>query len=248
MDGTTYAGGNFLLDRLGEDFAGLKSELEMVALGSGEVLYPGGAEEELAFVWFPTDAVTSMLTVMSDGSAVEAGSVGCEGVVGSQTAFGSARIIERWICQVPGDSARLPASAFRRAYQAQATLRIVIDRYTQAYMASLSQSVACNRLHTLYERCARWLLLTHDRVGRDDFLLTQEFLSIMLGVRRPGVSVAAATLARAGFISYVRGNVRVLDRPGLESASCECYAVVTREYQRLFQSIADQTLVGAPGE
>jgi CRP-like cAMP-binding protein len=193
--------------------------------------------------------VTSMLTVMSDGSAVEAGSVGREGVVGSQTAFGSARIIERWICQVPGDSIRVPAVAFRRAYQTNTVLRRLTDHYTQAYMASLSQSVACNRLHTLYERCARWLLLTHDRVGRDDFMLTQEFLSIMLGVRRPGVSVAAATLARAGFISYVRGNVRVLDRRGLESASCECYVVVNREYQRLFfEPAVDQSLAVAAGE
>jgi CRP-like cAMP-binding protein len=183
-----------------------------------------------------------MVNIMSDGSGVEAGTVGREGLVGLSTAFDSTRMIERWISQVPGRVARMSVLDFRRHIDADETLRILLQRYTLSFMAALSQSVACNRLHVLVERCARWLLLTHDRVGRDEFMLTQEFMAFMLGVRRPGVSVAAAALQQAGFISYARGHVRILDRAGLESASCECYEIQTREYERLFSQPIKETV------
>ncbi len=183
--------------------------LDVVDMPTENVLYPGGAEEDLEYVYFPIDSVTSMLTLMVDGNAVEAGTVGREGMCGAQSAFGSARILERWISQVPGTGVRIRVADFRAQFASNPTLRVVVQRWLHAYMSFLAQSTACNRLHVLVERCARWLLLTHDRVGRDDFPLTQEFLALMLGVRRPGVSVAASTLQNAGFITYSRGHVRI---------------------------------------
>lgn len=214
----------------------MKEQLEVIDVGANQLLYPGGAETELESVLFPIDAVTSMINVMSDGSGVEAGTVGREGLVGLPCAFDSYRMVERWISQVPGRVARMSVGDFRRHVDDNPLLRTLLQRYTLAFMTALSQSVACNRLHVLVERCARWLLLTHDRVGRDEFLITQEFMALMLGVRRPGVSVAAAALQHAGFISYARGHLRILDRTGLESASCECYGIQTREYERLFSA------------
>jgi CRP-like cAMP-binding protein len=237
MPKAPYNGGNLLLDRLPpNDLAALSTDLEERALPANEVLYGGGSEDDFRHVWFPIDAVTSMLTMMGDGSAVEAGTVGREGLVGFPSALGSVRMLARWICQVPGISMQIDRDRFRTHFDERPALREIVDRYNQSFVASLAQSVACNRLHQLYERCARWLLLTHDRVGRDEFPLTQEFLAMMLGVRRPGVSVAAATLAGAGFISYIRGRIKVLDRAGLESACCECYAVVRDEYDRIFEA------------
>ncbi len=235
LNAARYTGGNALLDWLpAKGLAPLRPDLETVDLKMSQVLYPGGSEQEVEHVYFPIDAVTSMLTLMTDGSAVEAGTVGHEGVVGAQSAFGSGRILERWISQVPGLSVRMPARKFRAHFETNPSLRLLVHRYMHSYMTFLAQSAACNRLHVLVERCARWLLLTHDRVGRDDFPLTHEFLAMMLGVRRPAVSVAAATLQSAGFITYSRGNVHVADRAGLESASCECYGVTTQEYNRIF--------------
>ncbi len=232
---TDYHGGNYLLDRLpASERSALGERLEVVALLPGMLLYPGAAETPLQFVYFPVDAVTSMIVMMTDGSAVEAGTVGREGMIGAQSAFGSARMMERWIAQVPGTSVRIPVADFRAAFHTSPVLRIMVQRYVQSYLAFLAQSVACNGLHVVLERCARWLLLTQDRAGRNEFLLTHEFLAMMLGVRRPGVSVAAGTLAEAGLISYVRGHVTILDRLGLEAAACECYRITTSDFARLF--------------
>lgn len=235
MAKTNYSGGNHLLDRLPQlELEALKGHVEVVTLSSGQLLYAGSAEQALEYVYFPINGVTSMLATMADGSAVEAGTVGREGMIGAQSAFGSARMMERWISQVPGLSARMTVGDFRMQFRRNPTLRIVVQRYVQSYMAFLAQSVACNSLHLIVERCARWLLLTHDRAGRDVFSLTHEFLALMLGVRRPGVSLAAATLADGGLIAYARGNVTIRDRAGLEAASCECYQITTNETTRLF--------------
>ncbi len=233
-----YIGGNLLVDRLPEDERiALVPSMEQLSLGSGDVLSPGWLETPLEYVHFPNGAVASMLVTMADGTAVEAGTVGREGMVGAQVALGSARISERWIAQVPGSSARMSVDAFRDHFVALPTFRNVVQRFVQSYMASLAQSVACNRLHVLVERCARWLLLSNDRAARDDFSLTHEYLAIMLGVQRPSVSVALATLSKAGFIRFQRGTIIVTDRIGLESASCECYAVTTETYERLLGEI-----------
>ncbi len=247
-----YSGGNLLLDRLPVDEqTALAHSLEQRSLGSGDVLYPGRLEAPFKYVHFPNGAVASMLVTMADGTAVEAGTVGREGMVGAQVAFGTARILERWIAQVPGLSARMTVDAFREHYDALPTFRTVVHRFVQSYMASLAQSVACNRLHVLVERCARWLLLSNDRAGRDDFSLTHEYLAIMLGVQRPSVSVALATLSKAGFIRFMRGNIIVIDRVGLESASCECYPITTANYERLLGEIGEpswkeRATVGGP--
>ena len=222
----------------------LRPFLEIVSLRSGQVLHPGGPESELARIVFPLDAVTSMITVMSDGSTVEALTAGNEGMVDARVALGERRMNEHWIAQVPGTAAMMDVAPFRDRVAASPDLRSVLVRYLLIVMTSLAQSAACNRLHSISERCAKWLLLTHDRVARRDFVLTHEFLSFMLGVRRAGVTVAASALQRDGFITYARGKVSVLDRPGLEAASCEGYATMTREYDRIFEGagLADGVL------
>ena len=238
MNGTPYTGGNLLLDRLpADELRALEPHLEVVQIGAGDVLYPGAAQRELDFAIFPIDAVASMLTTVADGSTIEAGTAGREGLVGAPSAFGSTRMFERWIGQVPGTAARMRLAHLRRVVAQSPRLRELLLRYIQSYLAFIAQSVACNAHHPVIERCARWLLQTHDRVGKDEFFLTQEFLATMLGVRRPGVSVAEATLANAGFISYARGAMRIVDRTGLESASCECYALTRREFERLIGEV-----------
>ena len=183
-------------------------------------------------IYFPTTAVLSVLTIMQDGGAVEIGTFGREGLSGSQVTFGASRPPSKTICQVRGNAHVLPVDIFLALFDSAPTFRRIVQRYTEALFNFMGQSIACNRLHTVNERCARWLLLTHDRVARDAFDLTQEFLAIMLGVRRPGVSIAAATLQAAGFIRYSRGHVEIIDREGLESAACECYKINALGFDR----------------
>jgi CRP-like cAMP-binding protein len=159
---------------------------------------------------------------------------GNEGLVGLAALLGAEGSESQTLAEIPGTALRLPAAVLVAAVDAQPALRRLLLRYTQAYLTQVAQGAACNRLHGIEARCARWLLMTHDRVGGSDaFPLTQEFLAIMLGVRRAGVSVAAGALQDAGLIRYRRGGIRVLDRAGLEAAACECYGVVRRQYDRL---------------
>jgi CRP-like cAMP-binding protein len=192
------------------------------------------ADVPIQHVYFPLSCVISVHTEMRDGTAVEIVAVGREGVVGLPVFLGGDQTPATAFCQVPGRSLRMEANAFRAAVAINPVLNTLLLRYTQALLTHVSQSAACNRVHPVEERCARWLLTTHDSVGGESFELTQEFLAEMLGVRRPRVSVAASILQRAGFIRYSRGRVQVVDRAGLESAACECYGVITREYTRLF--------------
>lgn len=184
-------------------------------------------------LYFPLDAVMSLVADMDDGSVFEIATVGREGVVGVEALIQSQDSDHRIFVQVPGRAVRVPTDRIRELVGQDPGLETLIFRYVRALMAQISRSAACNRAHPVDERTARWLLQTHDRVGRDDFPLTQEFLGQMLGVARPRVSTAAATLQRAGFIRYSRGHLRVTDRQGLEDASCECYRVITAEYERL---------------
>jgi hypothetical protein len=231
---TDYRGGNYLLDRLPDDVVRtLRPVLEIVALKIGDVLYPGSAESDMTHVYFPITCVTSMLALMENGNAVEAGTVGCEGLAGFQVIFGTRRMLERWVCQVPGTAARVSVENLWDHFPVNPALLSMLLLYGQSLMTSLSQSVACNGLHTVAERCAKWLLLTHDRAQSDSFQLTQEYLAIMLGVQRSFVSLTASTLQQAGYIRYSRGRVTIVDRTGLESASCECYRNITNEYWRL---------------
>lgn len=185
------------------------------------------------YVYFPLSGVISIHKRLREGVAVEIATIGCEGMVGIEIFLGGGQTPASAFCQVPGQTARLPADFFRRVARESAAITDLLLRYTQATLTQVAQSSACNRVHSIEERCARWLLMTHDRVPGDQFVLTQEFLGEMLGVRRPSVSVAASILQRAGLIRYSRGRVEIVDRAGLESAACECYAVVAREYDRL---------------
>ena len=204
---------------------------EVVELKAREPLYEeGGLIEE---VYFPLDAVVSVVADMGDGSVVEVATIGREGMVGVGVVLRATRSDHRVFIQVGGRMLRMHADRLLDLITSHAALDRLVHVYVQALMTQIARSAACNRAHAIDERTARWLLMTHDRVGSDRFNLTQEFLGQMLGVARPRVSTAAATLQRAGFIRYSRGRIEVLDRAGLEEASCECYQVIADEYQRL---------------
>jgi CRP-like cAMP-binding protein len=186
-------------------------------------------------VYFPTSGVLSLIVIMADGGSVEVGTVGNEGFLGTPILLGADRSPTQVFCQVPGSSRRMRADVFVDEIAKSPAFRRACLRYTQGLLAMTAQSTACNKLHPVNERCARWLLITHDRVPGDEFPMTHEFLAMMLGTRRASVTVAAGTLQQAGLITYHRGHIRVLDRPGLEAASCECYALVRAEMDRLRQ-------------
>ena len=172
---------------------------------------------------------------MKDGEAIEAATVGNEAMIGVPLLLGTKSIPTQVVAQIPGDALRMKAEVFIREVYWGSPLHTLLLRYMQTLMNQFVQTAACNRLHCVEERCCRWLLMTHDRVESDEFVLTQEFLSIMLGVRRASVSEVAATLQQAGFISYQRGRITILNREGLESASCECYQAIKQENERLLR-------------
>lgn len=217
------------------DYAVVVPQLTRVALSAGESLTK--AHVRPRHVYFPETAVLSLIIDLKDGSAVEAATVGNEGMAGLSATLGDGAMSSRCLAQIAGDAQRLPAAVLLQALVDRPALDALLRRYTQAFMNQLAQSVACNRLHTVDQRCARWLLMTHDRVGGGDtFDLTQEFLSYMLGVRREGVSAASRALQHLGVIQYRRGHISILDRRALEMAACECYAETRREYTQLYRS------------
>jgi CRP-like cAMP-binding protein len=209
----------------------LESQLSRVHLFRKEVV--GERGQEAAHVYFPCGAVLSVLAYMQSGDAVEVGTIGKEGFFGLELLIGSKYLTETTVCQVEGDSLRMPAQSFLEAVAGETPLRRITQRYLVAYLATVSQSVACNRLHNIEERFARWLLMTHDRVNGDRFFLTQEFLADMLGTHRPSVSLVAGAFQQAGIIKYNRGWMTILDRPALEDASCECYEASKVHFDKL---------------
>ena len=205
--------------------------LEPVRLAQKVVLFePLEAVED---VYFIEDGVASVVSLMSDRSAVEIATVGFEGMVGMPAYWGGDSSAGQGVMQVAGSALRLPASALREHTARGGALARGLGRYTQAMLTMVAQSSACNRLHPIDQRCARWLLTTHDRVRGDTFDLTQLFLAQMLGVRRASVSEAASRLQGRGLIQYTRGRITVLDRDALEAAACECYLLVAAEFDRL---------------
>lgn len=216
-----------------QELARLAPALEPVCVQSRQIAFD--VDTPIQHVYFPENAVFSIVGVMGDGSAVETAAVGWEGMVGLPVFLGADRTPAQAFCQIPGDALRLETGTLQREVARGGELRSVLNRYTQAHFTQVAQASACNRLHTMRQRCARWLLQTHDRVGRDEFPLTQRFLSQMLGVRRATITDAARSLQQAGLITYVHGRVTVRDRRGLEGVSCECYAVVRREFERLLE-------------
>jgi CRP-like cAMP-binding protein len=216
-----------------ETFQRLAPHLKTVPIRVKQVLHKNG--ERLRAVYFPNGGVASITTMLLDGTTVEAATVGDEGMLGIE-AFLNAEAIAagETLIQVPDTNAELlSVEHFRNELARQGALHDLIGRYTQIVIAQMMQSAACNALHHVQQRCARWLLMTHDRMHRQDFRLSHEFLAIMLGVQRPTVSVVAATLQRAGLIKYTHGRVAILDRKGLEAAACECYAVVRTHFNSL---------------
>jgi CRP-like cAMP-binding protein len=203
-----------------------------VSLESKETLLRGG--DRIATVYFPETSVVSQLTTMDDGTSVEVANIGNEGIVGVSAFLGVDTIgaRESFQVEVPGQARAMDVAIFVKEARRD-PLRSLVERYVQAQFVQVAQRLACVALHSIPERCSRWLLLTHDRVGDREFPLTQEFLAQMLGVRRASVTQAAGGLQNAGLIRYSRGRVTVLDRDGLENAACECYGIIRRELERL---------------
>jgi CRP-like cAMP-binding protein len=224
---------NRLLAKLpDEDFRRMLPHLKTVALTARKTLLKRG--ESIRYVYFPNGGVCSVTAMMTDGSAVEVATVGDEGMIGISAFFGGDAMPGESMVQVPdSDAERMPIDAFRRELDRHGALHECVSRYAQGAIALMMQSTGCMALHQVQERCCRWLLMTHDRVKADQFTLSQEFLAMMLGSTRPTVTVIARYLQEAGLIRYIHARMTILDRPGLEKTSCECYATVKAEFARL---------------
>lgn len=212
-----------------------RPQLEWVDLPLGKVLYESGAQQN--FVYFPTNAIVSLLYMLSDGSSAEIAVVGLEGVVGVSVFMGGGSTPSHAVVQSAGAGYRLQAKAFMDEFELSTAVSHLMLRYTQALITQMSQTAVCNRHHTLDKQFGRWLLLSLDRLPGNEVVMTQELISNMLGVRREGVTEAALKLQADGIIHYARGHIWVLDRPALEHRACECYDVVKREYDRLLPAV-----------
>jgi CRP-like cAMP-binding protein len=228
---------NAVLTALGEDSAAqVLKRGTFVQLALRQQIYE--SEQPIHEVYFPLDCVLSVVARMRDGSQIEIGTIGREGMSAFPLLMGASATANVCYCQVRGDAIKIPANVFHELTATDAGFRQVLDRYLQAYVNMLGQLAACNRLHSVYERCARWLLMTRDRVETDHLPLTQEFLAMMLGTGRSGVAIAAATFQQAGFIKYSHGTITILDRPGLENAACECYEVAREQFAGLLRTVS----------
>lgn len=205
-------------------------QLQAVELPLGQVLYESG--RTLSHVYFPTTAIVSLLNVMEDGASAEIAVVGNEGLVGIALFMGGESTPSRAVVQSAGYGFRLPAHTIKQDFSRAPVLHLLL-RYTQALITQMAQTAACNRHHSLDQQLCRWLLVSLDRLQDNELAMTQELIANMLGVRREGVTESALKLQHAGLIRYARGHITVLDRQGLERRSCECYAVVKKEYDRL---------------
>lgn len=223
---------NCLLARLSPaDRRRIVPHLEDVSLKDHQILYQPG--RPIRHAYFPCGAMVSLMMVMADGTRVETAVVGHEGMVGTPIVLGAARMHDLAVCQTPGAAKRVSAAVLRAELARGGALRGLLCLHLRAVILQIGQAVACNRLHSVQQRCARWLLSTHDRLGPGAFDLTQDYLAAMLGVRRASVTAAAAALRDAGLIRYRHGQVSVVDREGLKAAACECYGVVAAESRRL---------------
>ncbi len=223
---------NYLLRALAaDDLAALISVMRELTIPAGQVLYAAGSPVDA--VYFPSNAVLSIVTDMRDGRSVETATVGFESAVGLLSALADQPAANAVFAQIGGAAIKIPAQDLReRAMASQPLLKLML-RFAQANASQAEQSVACNALHNVPARLARWLLMTDDRIGNDTVPLTQEYLSVMVGVQRTTVSAAAAELKAANLIRYVRGQIEIIDRPGLEQRACECYGVMHDNFSRL---------------
>ena len=223
---------NHLLAALpAEVLARLASSLELIPLPLVKVLYESG--DNLRYIYFPTDAIVSLLYVMESGASAEISVVGNEGLIGVSVFMGGESTPSRAIVQSAGSAYRLPGQLLKDEFNRHGDLLLLILRYTQALITQMAQTAVCNRHHSIDQQLCRWLLLSLDRLPDNKLVMTQELIANMLGVRREGVTDAAGKLQRQGVIEYSRGHITVLDRPRLETLSCECYAVVKKETDRL---------------
>ena len=211
-----------------EEYQQLLPKLEPVPLVFGEVIYEPG--DLIRNVYFPTSGIISLLATVEDRATLEVGIVGREGMVGLPAFMGVKTSTNRAVVQGVGAAMRMKANAFRNECENGGSFPRILLRYAHSRMTQIAQGAACNRFHPIDARLARWLLMTRDRMGTDEFLLTQEFLSNMLGVRREGVNKAAGALQEQDLISYSRGNLLILDRVGLKAIACHCYGIIKKEY------------------
>ena len=212
-------------------YESLLPHLKPVSLGLGEVIYE--SDEQMTEVYFPTTSIVSLLYLMANGMTAEIGVVGFEGMLGIAIFLGGDTTPNRAVVQSAGNAYKMKVKTLRDKFELGGPLQLLLLRYTQALITQISQTAVCNRLHSVEQQLARWLLLSHDRLRSNDLVMTQDLISNMLGVRREGVTMAAQQLKNKGLISYVRGTITVVNRKGLEKAVCECYQVVKTEYDRL---------------
>ena len=214
------------------EYAQLLPHLESMTLEFKQTLYK--PHEPIEFVYFPLTGVVSLLTLVETNMMIEVGTVGNEGMVGMPIVLGTAQVPGLAIAQVvPGSATRINVAEFQRQVVSGTVLYQLLHRYAQVLFNQIAQTAACNRVHSIQERFCRWILMTHDRVDSDQFILTQEFLGQMLGIRRGSVNKVAAAAQRAGLIEYNRGKITILDRQGLEATSCDCYRIIRQEFDRL---------------
>jgi CRP-like cAMP-binding protein len=225
--------GNRLLSGLPpKEWRRLLPHLRLVPLPLKQVLYE--VRSPIDYAYFPNRGVVSALTVMEDGRAIEVATIGDEGMVGLPLLVGARSSPNRMIVQVPGEALRMAADVLQEEVGRDSSLRRLLVLYHTAFLAQVSQAVACNGLHSVHQRCCRWLLMTQDRAHSDVFPMTHEFLAEMLGVRRSTVSEVLEPFQEQGLIRYSRGKCTVLNRKGLKAGSCECYRVIAKEFERLF--------------
>jgi len=224
------------------DYGLLRPHLEPVELTYRRSLYR--PNKDIEYVYFIETGVGSLVCTMRNGDASEVGTIGNEGMVGLPVLLDDKRTTTGVYIQVPGAGLRMSAEPFGEALVQSATMRTAMLHYAHAFFNQVAQSAACNHHHSLDQRCCRWLLMTHDRMDGDEFLLTHEFLAMMLGVRRAGVTVAAGALQRAGLIKYRRGHLTILDAASLRKRSCECYEISKGEFDRLLGKTKPQKATG----
>jgi CRP-like cAMP-binding protein len=223
---------NHLLDALpAEDYERLAGHLELIPMQLGDVLYE--PDIKLRYVYFPTTSIVSLLYVMEDGASAEIAIVGNEGILGISLFMGGDTTPSRAVVQSAGHGFRMKAEHLKSEFERFGRTMHLLLRYTQALITQMAQTAVCNRHHSVDQQLCRWLLLSLDRLASNELSMTQELIANMLGVRREGVTEAAGKLQDAGLIRYSRGRILVLDRPGLEARSCECYEVVKKEFDRL---------------
>jgi CRP-like cAMP-binding protein len=213
------------------DFERLSASLTLVSLSLKQTLFE--ADEPIGAAYFVETGMVSYLAYLENGDAIEVGLIGPEGMVGMPLILGVDSASAGAIVQMQGTALRISPAALRQAFNESKVLRTRLLRYMQALYTQVSQTAACNGHHGLEERLARWLLIAHDRAEGDQFPMTHEFMALMLGVRRSGVTVTASTLKQAGLISYANGRMTILDRPALEAVACECYGIVQRQFEQL---------------